>query len=149
RIVIAIPQVEAGFFGESEREAFRDLLGRPALAGIDTLCRLVLLGMLPALMERDLDTFGESLHDFNARAGEVFAPGQGGTYASGGVEEIVPSLRRFGVRGVGQSSWGPAVFAVVGDEERAAALAQRLGRDGIRLFVTSACNHGAETVVTT
>jgi beta-RFAP synthase len=149
RIVVAIPQVEAGLFGESEREAFRELLGRPALDGIDALCRLVLLGMLPALIERDLDTFGEALHDFNARAGEVFAPVQGGIYADRRVEEIVASLRRLGVRGVGQSSWGPAVFAVVGDEKRASDLAQRLRHDGIRVFVTRACNHGAETAVTT
>ena len=114
RIVIAIPPAEVGLFGESEREAFRELLGRPALT--DALCRLVLLGMLPALIERDLDTFGEALYDFNARAGEVFAPVQGGTYAGRRVEEIVTLVRRLGVRGVGQSSWGPAVFAVVGDE---------------------------------
>ena len=110
---------------------------------------LVLLGMLPALMERDLDTFGEALHDFNARAGEVFAPVQGGTYAGRRVEEIVTFFRRRGVRGVGQSSWGPAVFAILGDEERAADLAQRLRHDGIRVFVTRACNHGAEAAVTT
>lgn len=148
RVVVAVPPAEPGLHGSREREAFRELLGRPSLAATTAvLCRLVLLGMLPALMEEDLDGFGEALHDFNARVGEAFAPVQGGTYAGRGVAEVVDFLRRQGVRGVGQSSWGPAVFAVVGDEDQAEDLARRLGRQlasGSPVFVTRGCNHGAE-----
>src|SRR5208282_5500231 len=90
------------------------------------LCRLVVLGMLPALVEADLEAFGEAVHDFNARAGETFAAVQGGIYASPRGAEIVAFLRRSGIRGVGQSSWGPALFAVVEDDDRARALAEAL-----------------------
>ena len=81
-----------------------------------TLCRLVLLGMLPALAEHDLEAFGEALYDFNCRAGEPFAPVQGGVYAGPRIAEVVAFVRQQGVRGVGQSSWGPTVFAVTEDE---------------------------------
>jgi beta-RFAP synthase len=152
RVVVAVPPSEPGCHGEPEREAFRRLLDRPDTAGAtNALCRLVLLGMLPALLEQDLDGFGEALHDFNARVGETFAPVQGGTYANRRVAEVVALLRQLGVRGVGQSSWGPAVFAVVRDAEHAEALAAQLRHEAAladaQVFVTRGDNRGA-TVAT-
>jgi beta-RFAP synthase len=149
RIVVAIPPGVSGLHGDHEREAFRRLQDRsfPPHASA-TLCRVLLLGLLPAVVECDLEMFGEALHEYNARAGEVFAPLQGGTYANRAVAEVVAFLRRQGVRGVGQSSWGPAVFAVAGEEDAAGQLARHL-RDGYglgadRVVVTQGCNHGTE-----
>lgn len=149
RVVLAIaPETAAGMHGREEREAFAQLTEYPeSLARTDALCRLVLLGLLPALAERDLDAFGEALFDFNQRAGEAFASVQGGTYAGRAVTELVAFLRGRGVRGVGQSSWGPTVFAVVGDPDEAADVAGRV-RDSFGLgtsavWVAEACNHGA------
>jgi predicted sugar kinase len=108
---------------------------------------LVLLGILPALAEHDLAAFGEALFDFNRRVGEAFAPIQGGAYASPAVEELVGYLRGAGVRGVGQSSWGPVVFAVTGDQQEGEGVARRvrdrfsLAPDAVR--VTGASNRGA------
>jgi beta-RFAP synthase len=148
RVVLALPGEAPGLHGAQEREAFARLAGPPdGPAQTDALCRLVLLGLLPALAERDLEAFAAALFDFNARAGAAFAPVQGGTYAGPRVAELVAFIRGQGIRGAGQSSWGPAVFAVVGDEERAAHLAGRIrGRFGLgpaEAFVTRACNHGA------
>jgi predicted sugar kinase len=103
--------------------------------------------MLPTLLQGDLDGFGEALYDFNLRAGQAFAAVQGGSYASRQVAELVAFVRRQGVRGVGQSSWGPAVFAVTKDPDQAMALADRL-REHFRLglaevLVTPARNCGA------
>ena len=151
RLVLVLPAAEdgsAGLHGTHEVEAFARLAAGPAEPGrIDTLCRLVLLGLLPALVERDLDSFGETLYEFNARVGEAFAPVQGGVYASPRVAEMVAFLRGLGVRGVGQSSWGPTVFAVAADEDHARHLAARLRQHFAlhdeTVLVTSACNHGA------
>jgi beta-ribofuranosylaminobenzene 5'-phosphate synthase len=148
RLVLAIPPGGEGLHGAAEQEAFRRLPRRPPdLARTDALCRLVLLGMLPALAQGDLGAFGEAVYDFNARAGEAFAFAQGGTYAGAAVKEVVEFVRRQGVRGVGQSSWGPTVFAVVQDEERARDLATCLGRrfglGADRLRTTAPCNRGA------
>jgi beta-ribofuranosylaminobenzene 5'-phosphate synthase len=127
RLVVALPPNKPGLHGEREKEAFNQLTAQPANeSSLDVLCRLTLLGMLPALQERDVLGFGEALYEFNQRVGELFAPVQGGAYRAGGVAEIVNFLRGAGVNGVGQSSWGPAVFAVVGDAERADALVAQL-----------------------
>lgn len=149
RLVVALPlQHSSGLHGGDEVEAFARLTGHPAASSAtETLCRLVLLGMLPALVERDLDAFGEALYEFNARVGEAFAPVQGGTYASPRVAEVVEFVRGQNVRGVGQSSWGPAVFAVVADAERAEHLAiqmrRRFALPESAVWATPACNHGA------
>ena len=153
RVVLVLGASAIGRHGDPEQRAFRHLLDQPAaLIRTDILCRLVLLGLLPALMEQDLEAFGEALHDFNTRAGEAFAPVQGGTYCSPRVAELIGFLQSQGVRGVGQSSWGPAVFAVVGDEARAQDLARQL-RDHLgpgpgQVLVTQACNQGASVAVT-
>ncbi len=121
RVVFAVPNHIEGRHGGEERSAFARL--HSSVATSEALSRLVLLGMLPALIERDLEAFGEAVFDFNSRVGEMFASVQGGPYASAAVAGMVDLLRRAGARGVGQSSWGPGVFAIVGDEEQARHLA--------------------------
>jgi beta-RFAP synthase len=150
RVVLVVPPGGSGLHGPDEHQAFEQLAAargtewQSVLPRTDALCRLVLLGMLPALAEGDPDAFGEAVHEFNARAGEAFAPVQGGIYAGPLVAEVVAFVRRQGVRGVGQSSWGPAVFAVVADEERGVDLARRLGdRFALQALVTRASERGA------
>ena len=107
RIVLVIPPGETGVHGIEEKEAFQQLLpeGIP-LQQIEHLCRLTLLGLLPALAERDFKTFGEALFDYNSVAGQTFAKFQGGAYASPRIAELIQFIRGQGVAGVGQSSWG-------------------------------------------
>jgi beta-ribofuranosylaminobenzene 5'-phosphate synthase len=112
-ILLITPRDWHGTHGCREIEAFGDLMIQERDdRTTETLCRLVLLGMLPALIERDLPAFGEAIYDFNRRVGEMFQSAQGGIYAHPRIEEIVKILRGAGVKGVGQSSWGPTVFAV-------------------------------------
>jgi beta-ribofuranosylaminobenzene 5'-phosphate synthase len=113
-VILITPRDLGGVHGPAEIDAFAELEAQePDDRATETLCRLVLLGLLPALIEQDLTTFGEALYDFNRRAGEMFRRAQGGLYAHPRIEEIVRSLRLLGIKGVGQSSWGPTVFAVV------------------------------------
>jgi beta-ribofuranosylaminobenzene 5'-phosphate synthase len=147
-ILLIIPRDLCGDHGSRERTAFRTLAERPAeLARTEALCRLVLLGMLPALVECDFDGFGEALYDFNRRVGQMFQPWQGGLYAHARIQHLVDVLRSSGqARGVGQSSWGPTVFAVMHREQ-----ANELGEWLVRrheaapdeLVITAVSNRGA------
>lgn len=112
-ILLIVPAGQTGAHGTLEKDAFARLAGAEQhLQQTDALCRLVLLGMLPALVEHDLPAFGEALYDFNRRVGEMFAPWQLGIYSHPQTAELIAWLRQQGIRGVGQSSWGPAVFAI-------------------------------------
>lgn len=151
RIVLIRPDTTPGVHGLREQAAFAGLSMPPEVCG--ELCRLVLLGMLPALAESDLPAFGEAVYEFNRRVGEVFAAVQGGTYSSLAVEQAVRFLRQRGVRGVGQSSWGPGVFALVGDDASADDLVRRVQAELAPLrwdvAVARPCNHGAVFTQTT
>jgi beta-ribofuranosylaminobenzene 5'-phosphate synthase len=150
RLVLTVPggsEGAEGLSGRDEIEAFARLQeGEATQSRTEKLCQLVLFGMLPALLERDLEMFGEALHEFNALAGEAFAPVQGGIYASRQVAETVAYLRGLNHRGVGQSSWGPLVFAITGDQDQAEWTAARLRRHFAlaesQVWLSCACNHG-------
>jgi beta-ribofuranosylaminobenzene 5'-phosphate synthase len=145
-ILLATPQREHGLAGASEREAFAQLARQAAeTVQSEALCRLVLLGILPALLERDLAAFGEAVFEFNYRAGLLFKASQGGAYRSPAAAALVAELRGAGIRGVGQSSWGPTIFAIE-DPERLAWMAVQLRErhPGLDVKVTQARNRGWE-----
>jgi beta-ribofuranosylaminobenzene 5'-phosphate synthase len=147
RVLLVIPRDLQGAHGVREADAFKSLGGTSSdLRRTEALCRLVLLGMLPALAERELNAFGEALYDFNRRVGEMFAPWQHDLYAHPRVATLVKLLRMAGVRGVGQSSWGPTVFAITTRENAVAIGEQLTSTEACRpdeLLVTAAANGGA------
>jgi beta-RFAP synthase len=120
RVVLFRPPAPA-WHGDRERAAFAEARsGEP-----EALRRLAESAILPAANAGDFDAFGEAVHEFNRRAGEPFAAVQGGAYASPAIEELIAELRALGIRGVGQSSWGPTVFAIVPDSDTALSLVLR------------------------
>src|SRR5208337_358349 len=62
----------------------------------ERLCRLVLLGILPAVVERDLLAFGAALDELQASIGAAFAPVQGSVYTSTQSEGLIADLGRPG-----------------------------------------------------
>jgi beta-RFAP synthase len=149
RVLLVLPPWPPGRSGHDEHQAFTDLARRGIPSEhTDRLCRLVLLGMLPSLIEADLGAFGEAVYEFNARVGECFAAVQGGVYADPRIAELVGFLRRQGMSGAGQSSWGPAVFGIAPDPDRAADMAGRIreqfGWGSERILLARAWNDGAK-----
>jgi beta-RFAP synthase len=145
-ILLIVPHGLQGAHGKREVDAFAELADRGCDDhATEALCRVVLLSLIPALKEHDLPTFGEALYDFNCRAGAMFASAQGGIYAHPRVEKTVKFLRGAGVKGVGQSSWGPTVFAIV-ESERIAELREWLIQKGgiasAEITATRAWNQG-------
>jgi beta-RFAP synthase len=147
-ILIIQPRGLRGLHGTDENRAFADL---PPIAKADTdpLCRLVLLEMLPAVVERDLGAFGCALEKLQARVGAAFAPAQGGIYSAPQAFAIVEELKSLGFEGVGQSSWGPTLYAFTESKGVNSSLAVErifgLGLDPSAVFWTKAANHGAIT----
>jgi beta-RFAP synthase len=125
RIVLVTPSADVGRSGQSEHEAFATL--PPVSPTVtETLERLAEDRILPATREGDLDDFSEAVYEYGRLAGECFAPVQGGPYSSSEIAKCVASIRALGVRGVGQSSWGPTVFAIVGTMSDADSLVKSL-----------------------
>ena len=137
-----------GVHGAIETGAFRQLPPFPE-AEAAHLCRLVLMRILPAAVEGDISTFGQGIGELQRRVGDHFAPFQGGRYASAAVADALVEMEGLGVAGVGQSSWGPTGFGVVGSEREAQSLIRRLARPGgergrLRFVIARGRNRGAE-----
>ena len=147
RWVLFIPEHGQGLHGAAERAALARLAGQVDDHASAELCRLVLLALLPSAVEGDFDTFSEALYEFGRRVGECFSAAQGGTYLNDDVAELVAVLRRSGTRGVGQTSWGPTVFALAPDPDRASQIARLSARDlpsrTYRVVVTATSKTGA------
>jgi beta-RFAP synthase len=146
RYVVAVPQGKPGLSGEAEAEAFRQL-PRPPLHEVEHVAHLVLMQLLPALVEADLVEFGGALTEIQRITGGWFAPAQGGVFASGRTGELIHRMADSGAVGVGQSSWGPAVYAIVDGVDAAANLAERTAGwvgGGGQVFHGPFQNHGAE-----
>jgi beta-ribofuranosylaminobenzene 5'-phosphate synthase len=145
RVVLVTPQVSGGLSGGPETKAFGEL---PAVT-LETTGRLtseVLLEMLPAIRNGDFDAFSHSVYRFGRTAGECFAAVQGGPFSEAAAE-LVERIRRCGVGGVGQSSWGPTVFAFADSESAADRLRQQLSEmpaaKACEIRVSRPNNHGA------
>ncbi len=112
RCVVAVPPGDPGLSGDAEAAAF-ERLPPPAEAEVERVSHLVLMQLLPALVEADLDSFGAALSAVQRITGSWFAPQQGGVFAPGPGEGLIRQMADWGAAGVGQSSWGPAVYGLV------------------------------------
>jgi beta-ribofuranosylaminobenzene 5'-phosphate synthase len=115
RCVLVIPAAEPGLSGEPEEAAFGDLRSDPERSA--AIAQLVLTALLPALVEHDLAEFGAALSRIQRLVGDAFAPVQGGTFHPQAAP-VVDALLRLGAAGAGQSSWGPAVYGLVGSDQK-------------------------------
>jgi beta-RFAP synthase len=148
RILLIFDDARRGLHGHAERDAFQRLPALPAERAAH-LCRLMLMMALPALAERDLDRFGAAVAELQETIGDHFAPVQGARFLSVEVAQVLSWLNAQGLRGVGQSSWGPTGFAFVGSDSAAAALLQDAQRrwppgKGLSFAIASGRNRGAD-----
>jgi beta-ribofuranosylaminobenzene 5'-phosphate synthase len=123
RIVLVVPSAEPGLSGVAEEEAFGRLV--PSAERSAAIAQLVLTSLLPALVERDVEEFGAALTQVQQLVGDSFADVQGGRFHPR-AGALVEALLRGGAAGAGQSSWGPAVYGVVGSEAAGRDLARRM-----------------------
>lgn len=125
RCVVAVPQAKAGLSGADENVAFTHLPPPPERS-VMRVSHLVLMALLPALAEGDLATFGHALTEIQCINGRWFAPAQGGAFAPGASASLIERMTDWGAPGVGQSSWGPAVYGIVDGDDAARRLADHL-----------------------
>jgi beta-ribofuranosylaminobenzene 5'-phosphate synthase len=125
RVLLIFDAATEGLAGASESAAFETVPEIPARE-IEALSRAVTHGALPALAAGDFASFCHHVGELQASMGAYFAPWQGGAYASPRVADALGFLRKEGIVGLGQSSWGPTGFAFVADQTQGEALLGRL-----------------------
>jgi beta-ribofuranosylaminobenzene 5'-phosphate synthase len=123
RCVLVRPTAAEGISGDAEERFFVELQrARPAEPPV---ARLLLTSLLPGLQRGDIDEFGAALSEIQRAIGAIFADQQGGIFHPSAAP-LIEALEVLGVGAVGQSSWGPTVYGIVADPERADAVARHL-----------------------
>jgi len=146
--VIGVPEVNPGLSGTPERNAFMRL-NPPSEGIVGEVSRTVLMKMIPAIIERNVEAFGEAMTALDYAFGGCWMEVQWGKFSHPVIERGVEFLLREGAYGVGQSSWGPAFYGLVEGEERAEMVSERLNEflngDGRRgdVFYARPDNRGA------
>jgi beta-ribofuranosylaminobenzene 5'-phosphate synthase len=142
RVILALPKGRI-VAGEEEQALFREQCPVPAAEAAQA-ARLALLKVLPAVLEADIEAFGsglEAMQRLGLKRIQIERQNQV-------IRDTLAEMRRLGLRGVGMSSWGPALFGFSDagpevDRATAAALdAFGAQRDGITVFVTKPSERG-------
>lgn len=148
RFLLATPVTDPGLSGVAEVRAFR----RAPAVSAETRQRLQAMSqeqLLPAAAEGRFAEFSEAVFQFGRAAGECFSTVQGGPYNGAAITQLVERIRGLGIAGVGQSSWGPTVYAACESATEAEALEQQLRRSdpSLELHVAKIRNCGASVKI--
>jgi len=151
RFVLVTPRVPTGLAGDAEAQAFDQLPPVPA-ATTQELIRLVREELIPSAVQANFPRFSAALYRYCHDAGLYFAAVQGGAYNGPLLTRLIETMRTGGVEGVGQSSWGPTLFALLPDETSAVDYVTRLRTAlpddiEVNLHITPPNNRGARVTI--
>ncbi len=124
RFIVVVPENRQGLTEEEEKI----ILDNPQPMAVENqyqLYGILLTGLLPALVEDNPEAFGRKLNEYQKILGEYYSKHQGGIFSTAESELAARLLLQAGAYGVGQSSWGPAVYGV-SDKQRARQVASKL-----------------------
>ncbi len=147
-IVTVIPPGTSGLSGEQEQDAFTRL---PETSHVerDRMIEIVRDRIIPGVLQQDFELFSDGVYEFGRRSGMMFSEIQNGPYNGPKIEALIGQIREFGVNAVGQSSWGPCVFAITRNDESARQLVEFLTTvhgDRCTIRTAKADNAGARTL---
>lgn len=129
RVILVAPPQSRGLSGEQEQRAFAS---QPPMSQSLTaeLCRIALMDWMPGIIEADFDRVSNAMYDFGLNVGKFFEPAQGGVFAHPLMQDLVTELRRRGVAGVAQTSWGPTICVLCESESSAGQIVSDLEAKG-------------------
>lgn len=132
-IYVNIPQKGRRIFGKEELEAFKS-----KVEGVDTLSRIVLMKLIPAVIENEIE---EALEAINLIQGLGFKKIE----VSLQTEEVRELMKKLYSKGfpAGISSFGPAIYTFVKTKKEGEELVSWFGG-----FLTEPNNEGAKVVWT-
>lgn len=140
KIILTIPNVERGVSGAEEIEAFKNYCPI-ALTEVEKLSHILLMKLMPAVIESDLDSFGTVINSIqNIGFKKIENKLQNPL-----ISNIMNDLRIAGAAGVGMSSFGPTIYAVTDTNEQdiVDAAENALKDIGGEIITTRANNFGA------
>lgn len=134
--VCAVPE-KGKIYGTREAEIFSKFCPIPSTE-VDKICRIVLVKILPAVIEKDIESFGSglsSLQELGFKKVEV-------SLQSEESKKLINELRNISF-GSGLSSFGPCIYSVAKGKTHAKEISDFLDSKGIMNYVSNVNNRGA------
>jgi beta-ribofuranosylaminobenzene 5'-phosphate synthase len=144
RVLLVTPFVPSRLYGEYELNVFKEFCPVPE-DDVEKISRLVLFGIIPAVIEDDLASFGLALDRINCLGFKKAEIGLQHPF----VREIMKSIKENGITAVGLSSMGPTVFAIYPAEKDVFSMISSLNHLESKYSLncaivhTKGCNMGA------
>jgi beta-ribofuranosylaminobenzene 5'-phosphate synthase len=154
RVIVALDPRVQGLSGAGEKAALATLPPLPHAVSAE-ICHEVLMRLLPGAAGAEFEPFAAGVSHIQRLLGDHFAPAQEGRrFTSAAVAASMDWIGTHALAGVGQSSWGPAGFAILRsaeDAHRALASARAAGvlHPALDVRVTTPRNLGASIVADT
>ncbi len=146
RLILVAPRQSQGLSGAAEQSAFASQPPMPPSLTAE-LCRIALMEWMPGLIDADFARVSGAMYEFGLRVGRFFEPVQGGVFAHPLMGRLADEVRRRGLNGVAQTSWGPTTCVLCRDEPSARELMTDLAGDarwsGCVFQLTEPLNRGA------
>ncbi len=143
RFVVVVPRGGKRIYGHTERRLFEEFTPIPDVE-VGSVARIILMRLLPAAVERDLDGFGQAIDMLQAVGFKKLELASQPPV----VRQTMEEGRRLGAAGAGMSSFGPAVYFLVKGDTRAQALAENLTWLSEKTYVCSPWSGGASVETT-
>ncbi len=140
RIILAIPNLPKGAHGQRELDVFKECCPVP-LADVHELCYQILVKMAPAVVEGNLDDFGQAVNriqELGFKKVEV-------DLQHPMVKDLMKGMREAGAACSGLSSFGPTIYAIADSQVRdvEASAREAMEEVGGEVLITRARNEGA------
>ena len=134
RILLITTKGYDGLHGASEHAAFAQLpqFSKSCAAA---LSRTVLMKLMPAVVEHDFVSFTQAVYKLQATMKDYFSSVQEQKISRFNSIKLLEYLDKQGIKGIGQTSWGPTTFAITESRAQAEAIIDRL-RDYMRYLST-------------
>jgi beta-ribofuranosylaminobenzene 5'-phosphate synthase len=138
--LLAMPDIPKGAHGRKELDVFGAFCPVPRNE-VAELCREILVRMIPAVLEGDLDNFGNAVNRVQELGFKKVEVGLQHPM----IGRLMEEMRSAGAAGAGLSSFGPTVYAVADSGTRdIESAAREVMRDlGGEVIVTRSRNSGA------
>ncbi len=139
-VVLAVPEL-SGYFGEKEVDLFQKYCPI-SLGEVKTLAHIILMKILPAVVEKDLDEFSEGISRIQHIGFKRVEIEQYGDLIWGVIDSVRDRVA------VGMSSTGPSIYAITDTNSRSISkdLASAFKEKGFECetIITKANNFGAK-----
>jgi len=145
RFLVICPEEKKGYDEKEERPIMEELKVETKYP--EKICHNILMGILPALKRKDIESFGEHLTRIQRLVGGSFSDFQEGIYHPS-ISETIDSLIEL-TYGAGQSSWGPTAYGLVRSDQ-VEEVKEKISlddNDNYRIWIGKPNNFGAEVYV--